>query len=670
MQLIIKAAVFFAAVVLTMPPLLSAQLIGNDDFEKRKSLAIAALNNYTAKDTNRVVALLKIVNTAVYSKEKKLLLPYLDEAMQLSNRLNYKTGLGNCYLQKASYFKSLSSYPTALSYYDSALHIAGDQPGMQAIKQRALEQKGVIYLIQENYYPALDYFFESLKLLKDSTSEIHIRITTFIAEIYTTLKNLDKAAEYAKMNVTAVEKDSNIKTSGSVYFTYINICLEKGDLETAAFYLDKMSKWIPHPTEVQQNFGYFLKRGRISYLQQHYAEAYAYFKQTYKYALEGGHDVSKSTALYFLSATALQLGNKEEAKNYAVQDLALAKNMHSKSKQADALTNLSNYYSNTGNYAKANELLQQVIVLKDSIKLENNIKQLNVLGALYESGRQQQQITQLQSEKEKQASAVKQKSFLNKVFLLSIFALLLLGYLGYTNFKKGQQLSKQWQSLQHQKILELEKNKQLLTADAMIKGQEEERSRIAKELHDGLGSLLSGTKLSFINLKDNLQLSHEAESQFNRSLSLLDNTIGDLRKIAQNLMPEALVKFGLQEALMDFCAAVKFSSGLHVHCQQFGEIRKLDNNAAIYIYRIIQELVNNAIKHSDAAEVMIQVSMTENKTMIAVEDDGKGFDKNVLSLNKGAGMANINYRVQYFNGRMDIQSSPGKGTSVNIELNV
>jgi signal transduction histidine kinase len=242
------------------------------------------------------------------------------------------------------------------------------------------------------------------------------------------------------------------------------------------------------------------------------------------------------------------------------------------------------------------------------------------------------------------------------------------GYLGYTNFRKGQQLAKSQQAYQKQKIIELEKDKQLLSIDAMLKGQEEERSRIAKDLHDGLGGLLSGTKLSFMNVKENLVLTPENGVLFDKSLSMLDNTIGDLRKVAQNLMPEALVKFGLHEAVRDFCDSIQSSTGIRVLYHEMGEKRKLDNTAEVFAYRIIQELVNNAVKHAAASQVFVQLTINTDKVRITVEDDGKGFDKNKIKQTKGAGMANIDYRVQYFNGEIDLVTSPGNGTSVNIEL--
>lgn len=668
-----KAILFIVVVFAWQLPQLKAQVYTDlDNFNERKELAIAELNKFPKPDTSRVNALLNILNTAVFLKEKKEVLLFLPEAIGISRKLVYKRGLGNCYLQYASYYKSSSDYKNAIVYYDSALYIAGDLQNeeMLTIREFALEQKGMIYFIQENYYTAIDFLFESLKYITGGKEQKKIRIYTFIVEIYTLLNNLGKAAEYAQINIALVEKDTSIVNRASVYFSFIDVCIEKNDLKTATTYLNKISSIIPHPIQVQINFGYYLKRGRISYLKKQYSQAYYYFQESYKYALAGDHTNSKSISLYYLSSTALELGYNEEARKYAIQNLVLTENRNTKSAKIDALVNLSKYYNKSGNKNKAYELIQEAMKLKDSLVLENNIKQVNAIGAIYEYGKQQKEIASLQNEKQIQIAAVKQKSTLNRIFIACIIFLLLIGYLSFMNIRKGQQLSKQQQNIQQNKIAELEKDQQYLAIDAMLKGQEEERSRIAKDLHDGLGSLLYGTKLSFMNLRETVKLSQENGVLLDKSISMLDNTIGDFRKVAQNLMPEALVKFGLYEALKDFCDSIQYSSGVKVIYQQFGERRKLSNTAEVFIYRIIQELVNNAVKHADAGEIIVQVMMANNKTGITVEDNGKGFNKAELIITKGAGMANIKYRVQYFNGTSDIVSSPGNGTSVNIELMV
>jgi signal transduction histidine kinase len=254
------------------------------------------------------------------------------------------------------------------------------------------------------------------------------------------------------------------------------------------------------------------------------------------------------------------------------------------------------------------------------------------------------------------------------VFISTIIGLLIFVYLAYRTVKTEQKIAIQRQEIQKQIINELEKDKKLLTAEAMLKGQEEERSRIAKDLHDGLGGMLSGAKLSLNNMKENIFLSPENQQSFEQSIAMLDRTISELRKVAHNLMPDILVKFGLDEALKEFCCSIETSTGIDVIYQQLGEDRKLSPQAEITIYRIVQELVNNALKHADAKQIIVQLTKNHVKAGVTVEDDGNGFDVNDPLLKKGAGLINIMSRVDYFKGTLDINSQPGKGTSVNIEL--
>ena len=282
------------------------------------------------------------------------------------------------------------------------------------------------------------------------------------------------------------------------------------------------------------------------------------------------------------------------------------------------------------------------------------------------------EIAKLESEKEvlQLTSENKEKSTQNKILIGLTFGLLALAFLGYRNFKNRQEIATQQQTLQQQKITELEKDQQLQSIDSMLKGQEDERNRIAKDLHDGLGGMLSGVKMSFMNMKENLIMSSENVSVFERSISQLDSTIIELRKVAHNLMPEALVRFGLNDAIKDFCTSMTTSTHINIVYESMGETRELDNTANVYIYRIIQELVNNAIKHGQPNQVFVQLTTTLNKILITVEDDGKGLDVNTLATSKGVGISNIKHRVNYFKGLLEFDAKSPNGTVVNIELNV
>jgi two-component system, NarL family, sensor kinase len=246
----------------------------------------------------------------------------------------------------------------------------------------------------------------------------------------------------------------------------------------------------------------------------------------------------------------------------------------------------------------------------------------------------------------------------------------LVGFLGYRNFRHRQLLAKQQNEIKQQRISELEKDKQLIAVDSMLQGQEEERSRLAKDLHDGLGGLLSGVKFSLSNMKDNLVITPDNMAVFERSLDMIDTSIKELRRVAHNMMPEMLTKFGLDEALKEYCNTINATNLLSVKYQSMGLDTRIEKSSEIIIYRIIQELINNIMKHASATEAMVQLIKEDGRFSIIVEDNGKGFDTALLKNNKGAGLTSIRSRVDYLKGRLDIHSETGKGTLVNIEFNI
>ena len=158
---------------------------------------------------------------------------------------------------------------------------------------------------------------------------------------------------------------------------------------------------------------------------------------------------------------------------------------------------------------------------------------------------------------------------------------------------------------------------------------------------------------------------------FERSMDMLDSSIKEMRRVAHNMMPEALVKFGLETALKDFCNDINQSGALQINYQSIGmENAKVEQTTAVTIYRIVQELINNTMKHASAKTAIVQLSKVGNEISVTVEDDGIGFNPVILQGTKGIGWSNIQSRVEYLKGKLDVQSEPGKGTSVHIELSI
>ncbi len=252
------------------------------------------------------------------------------------------------------------------------------------------------------------------------------------------------------------------------------------------------------------------------------------------------------------------------------------------------------------------------------------------------------------------------------VALVLISVALMLGLLAYIN-KRRLLLSEK--ALQQQKIDRLETERQLVATKSVVQGQEEERSRLAKDLHDGLGGILSGAKYSLGNMKENLIVTPENNAAFERTMHMLELSITEMRRVAHNMMPESLMKLNLDEALMDYCEQVTVSGVLVVDYQSTNmKHLALNDTHKITVYRVVQELINNVAKHAAATSVIVQLFAKDNTLYLTVEDNGKGFDKSQLAFSSGIGFRNIKNRIDYLNGKLDVQSAPGKGTSVYIEI--
>jgi signal transduction histidine kinase len=302
--------------------------------------------------------------------------------------------------------------------------------------------------------------------------------------------------------------------------------------------------------------------------------------------------------------------------------------------------------------------------LKDTLFQKENRVQSNYLEALYQSEKKEKEINQLQHEKLVSVLMLKKRNTIIFALFISIVLLIGISILFYRNIHHKRVISDQHLELQKQKIKELEREKQLVATQSLLEGETTERARISKDLHDGLGGMLSVVKLKIANMKGNMIMSEEHVATFSGAIEMLDNSISELRRVAHNLMPESLMKYGLNPALTDFCNNIEI-----VKYHFFGTDRRLDDKLEVAIYRIVHELVNNAIKHAEASLINVQFILEANRVSIVVQDNGKGFDLKQVDDNDSSGLKNIRSRVTSFGGKLDLFSAPGNGTEVTVEFN-
>src|SRR5690606_3741784 len=301
---------------------------------------------------------------------------------------------------------------------------------------------------------------------------------------------------------------------------------------------------------------------------------------------------------------------------------------------------------------------------------EQSLKEIQRLEVQYQTAAKNKTLAEQKAVLAMRQAALRKKDMVNTVLIMGCLLLTGLILLVYKHVRNRQKLHAKEQELNRQKINELEKERQLVAAQSLMKGQEEERSRLAKDLHDGVGGLLSGVKLGLSTMKGNVFLSEENAQAVNTILGQLDNSIAELRRVSHNMMPEALVKFGLKEALENYCENIIQSSPLDVRLQTYGLDQRLEQDTEIILYRMVQELLNNVNKHAEATQDLVQLIRESDKFTLTVEDDGKGFDANDPNHHQGAGLQNIKARAGYVNGDVDIRTRPGEGTSITIEGNL
>lgn len=381
------------------------------------------------------------------------------------------------------------------------------------------------------------------------------------------------------------------------------------------------------------------------------------------------HKVGMAKSLLLLAQYAFEKKNMPQAKTLAEKGLGLSLQNHMVETEEKGYSLLSSISLASGDLA-AYHLYASKSDSLDKLMVSNQIIQnTQELEAEYSLSKKEATINNLTRVQQMQQLSLRQGKTLNYVLVASLLILALAGFLWYRNHAQKKRLLQAESLVQQRQISELEKEKQLIAVKAVLEGQEQERQRLARDLHDGLGSILSGVKYNFISLKEQASTPPGTQQALDKNISMLDESIQELRRIAHNLMPDAIMKLGLTAALSDLCESLNQKGRPRFSFQSFNVVEEsIPTEIRSVIFRMVQELVQNILKHAQAQQVLIQLVARAQDLSLTVEDDGQGFSPQLLHQKKGLGFISIRNRVTFLNGVLDIDSAPGKGTSVTIEL--
>ncbi len=613
----------------------------------------------TAKEDTLKVEMLLRIGDLYANKNYDSFYYYLDQANALSKKIEtnkYDFFIDGGY---AEYYYNKSDYRKSIEYALKASAFAEAKNDLKLLA-KSYNNLAAVHNRFGNHKSAIDCILKCLDISERTKDSISFPIRNLTASAtYYNLQQFDKAIIYAQKAYTFGRQ---FKNDYAVAMGLNNLAASYAQLNLldSSIAINKRQLEFAKQQENATNINYalinlchdFFKQGNKTAL-----NVYAKELATYTKILPDRQMIPEISNAFALNLMAQQ--KYDLAKIQLDSGIFIAKTTDN----TDALENLYQTYSVLyflkGNIKEGKEYSFKY----DSIIRSINITELNFyteeLETKYKTEKKESQIKLQQAQLDK-------KNTLNYFLVSGIAGLLLVLLLSYRNYRSRQKL-------QQSKIDELETEKQLAATASVLKGEEQERTRLAKDLHDGLGGMLSGIKYSLNNMKENLVMTPDNAQAFERSIDMLDSSIKEMRRVAHNMMPEMLLKYGLDTALKEFCNEIGRSSVMRVTYQSAGIVNAtLEQTASVTIYRIIQELVSNALKHANAQNVLVQVHQHEQEKVLAitVEDDGKGFDITALKQAGGMGWKNIESRVAFLKGKLDIQSSPDKGTSVMIEMNV
>lgn len=518
--------------------------------------------------------------------------------------------IGNCYNYKLEYETALSYYLKVVPYFEEI----GNKP-YQALIYDVMQ---VLYQNLRDYPKSIYYGEKALTLFTDPDSNVRgiALLNLSISYLYNTPAQREKAMNGFLEALKIARINQNFYLEGSALLNIADYYYRANDMEKAKSYYDQALAASKKVDDVE----------------------------------------SICVAMRGLSYYELYQNNFQESEKLVrnVLDLAI-KNNFIKEKE-EAYSSLAEMALVKHNYKEYRQFQKQKDSLSTAILNDELLRVTKDQESKYESEKKLAQIQLLQKDKKIQ--------FIYIICLAATLVFLaVIGFVYSRNLNRKRQLIEKDAEIKARRISELEKEKQLTATQALLDGEEAERKRLARDLHDGLGGMLSVVKLKLLNMKGNVVLHESDVPVFHNALEMLDSSIRELRRVAHNLMPESLMRYGLKAALTDFCESID-----QVTLHFFGEERRLEEKYEVASFRIIQELINNALKHSAADQINVQVIIETDRMNLVVQDNGKGFDPALIDKTKTTGLSSIYSRVESLGGQIDLMSSPGQGTEVQINF--
>ncbi|MES2426382.1 MAG: sensor histidine kinase [Bacteroidota bacterium] len=636
-------------ILLLAPTLVFAQAKFNAD-------SLTALLNKPGLATARRIDILNgLTNGFLRNKNdqaEKYALKVIDEL----KHTKYPKGEAHAYRNLADIYSMRGNYDLAVKYVNRSLDVlAGlkmyDESGyVLCLKGNVLRRKKLSEASMQAYIDAIHNFE------KDNCKDGLAKAYSGIAALFVGQKDYQKAIEYDKQAlVLYTEAHDRLKTS----ITLGNL----GIVELRLNHFDGALQYHFRALKAMQGLN---DSSRIAYIYNDIGAAYLYKgdpKKAISY-LKNSINIRQQIKQYdelaytlnYLGEAYEKDGNLIQATEFIKQANALAKKTSNTKQILESYESISDFYSRHKIYDSAYVYGQKYKNYKDSVDVKESKQAMNAVRIQYETEKKEQQINLLYKENIIQKLSISNRNRTIGIIVVIFLLCVAMGLTIYNRFK-----SKQEARLQTAVILQ-----QDIASKRIIEAEEAERKRIAGDLHDGVGQLFTTVKMNMEILMERFLVKQpDADQLAEKTMAMVDESCTEVRSIAHQMMPNALIKSGLVAALRDFINKIP-AEKLKISMETKGIDKPLESTTETVLYRVIQESVNNVIKHANATSLDILLLCDANEITVSIEDNGRGFNTADNSKFTGIGLKNMISRVEYLKGSVDISSSPGKGTLVAI----
>ncbi len=590
---------------------------------------------------------------------------YALEAGALANKIGYLQGIGSSQVMLGNVKKAQLKYDSSEYYYNQALKHrikVGYKPDIS----RVYYNLGLLQIKKGRPFRAIHSLDSSLVILNNlKSTDMTSRILKIKAKTYNVLGLAYKHAGKYKDAEFQFEKSiglyKNLGIETNLANSYMNLgslyCQEEfTDTLKSKEYLDKSLEIFVSKNHKKGQVQCWANLGNLFFHQNKNEEALAYYAKAKE---EKGYLDSSELMTITKNEGSVFYNNKNYDKALEVYEKCLEgfKDLNNKRAMAYLYCDIGNVYFELSEFDKADSYLAKSLEIADDLKL---------FGL---------KIASLSSIKNVQERVLfKEQLRRRAITFVGVLALAMLGtiagFLIYM-YRKKRQLAEQKALLFKQEVEVLVGNQVLKTTSARLEGIEEERKRIASDLHDKVGLGISTAKLYFAPMDRQLEsLEEKDRDKYQKATQILDETYDAVRRISHDMASPSLSNLGLVNELQMLVDKIEETKRLKINFVTHEMQERLDNNIEIQLYRIIQELLTNALKYAKASEINIELNHFGEFINVIVEDNGIGFDPKTLAKqkNNGLGIENIKNRLEKLKGTFTIDSKKGRGTSVTLDV--